>query len=596
VSGLLQQFAAGLRLHFRNRMALIYSYIFPTIFLVAFWVLYRHERVPLALHLGELLTVTILGGACFGLPTTLVSERERGVWRRYRLAPVPTASIVASTVAARYVLLLAAGLLQIALAMAIGMPLPSHPVQLWVAFTLVAFAFLGLGMVIATMADTVPAVQALGQSIFLPMLILGGVAVPLTSLPDWAQRLALFFPGRYAVDAIQAATTGAGLREVTFSLAALVVIGAAAFAAGARLFRWDAMQRFAAIEGKGWVAAAVVAWVAVGVAAVSMDRRPPARQASVALITRAPAPASGTATGAEASAPALSPAEQAAAAPPPADAPSTPVAPPAASAPSSSAPASAAPTPSPASSAPPSPAAGTSEPVNRPAREAHPALPPARSTTAEPEPSQPAPVPALPARTAAAEPQIGSTANGDTGAAGGSSGSAAIPLRAGLTSWRDVTPADVERDLVFDRLPPDSGIVAPIAPIDEDPGPELGTTLDVVRSRLPTWGPARVADPVQRVRNILYVAAVPDVFQIPLERYLPHVVYERLQADFPKEQLIQLLYWIALHPNDGDESALDQLQDLGLENGPPDTSQVRERVAYYGVKLLGRLVGKIPPS
>ena len=69
-------------------MAIIYSYLFPTIFLIAFWVLYRHERVPLARHMGELLTVTALGGACFGLPTTMVSERERGVWRRYRLAPV----------------------------------------------------------------------------------------------------------------------------------------------------------------------------------------------------------------------------------------------------------------------------------------------------------------------------------------------------------------------------------------------------------------------------------------------------------------------------------------------------------------------------
>ena len=84
----LHQLRASLRLHFRNRMALLYSYLFPTIFLVAFWVLYRHERVPLARHMGELLTVTALGGACFGLPTTMVSERERGVWRRYRLAPV----------------------------------------------------------------------------------------------------------------------------------------------------------------------------------------------------------------------------------------------------------------------------------------------------------------------------------------------------------------------------------------------------------------------------------------------------------------------------------------------------------------------------
>ena len=35
------------RLHFRNRMALAYGYLFPLIFLVAFWVLYRHETMVL---------------------------------------------------------------------------------------------------------------------------------------------------------------------------------------------------------------------------------------------------------------------------------------------------------------------------------------------------------------------------------------------------------------------------------------------------------------------------------------------------------------------------------------------------------------------
>src|SRR5688572_2162666 len=154
--------AVTLRLHFRNRMALVYGYLFPVIFLIAFWVLYRYERVPLSRHMGELLTVTILGGACFGLPTSMVSERERGVWRRYRLTPTSTGSLVTSTIGARYVAILSAGLLQLALAMGVGMPMPRHPVELWLAFSLVTFAFIGLGLVIAMLADNVPAVQALG--------------------------------------------------------------------------------------------------------------------------------------------------------------------------------------------------------------------------------------------------------------------------------------------------------------------------------------------------------------------------------------------------------------------------------------------------
>ncbi|MEP6592339.1 MAG: ABC transporter permease, partial [Acidobacteriota bacterium] len=272
MDALLQQTAMSLRLHYRNRMALLYSYLFPLIFLLAFYVLYRYERVVLIRHMGELLTVGILGGACFGLPTTLVSERERGVWRRYRLAPVPTAGLVSSTIAARYAILVTAGLLQIALAVLLGMPLPRHPIQLWIAFTCVSFAFIGLGLVMATMADNVPAVQALGQCIFLPMLIIGGVAVPLASLPDWAQHLSAFFPGRYAVQAIQASVNGAGLGTARFDLLALVVIGLAGCVAGGMLFRWDAQQRFSSRRGKVWVIVPLAAWVAVGAMAEARHR------------------------------------------------------------------------------------------------------------------------------------------------------------------------------------------------------------------------------------------------------------------------------------------------------------------------------------
>ncbi|MSU24237.1 MAG: ABC transporter permease [Opitutus sp.] len=285
MNGLRTHLGISLRLHFRNKMALLYGYLFPLIFLAAFWVLYRYENVPLLRHLGELLTVSVLGGACFGLPTTLVSERERGVWRRYRLTPVPTWAVVTSTALARYLLVLSAGGLQFAVALAVGMTWPAHPLDLWVAFTLVAFAFIGLGLVIATLADTVPAVQALGQCIFLPMLIIGGVAVRLESLPAWAQHVSAFFPGRYAVEALQACVTGGGFAATRFGLLALGVIGGAGCLAGGKLFRWDAQQRFAARAGKGWLGLALAAWVAVGVFAETRGRVAPK------VVAEAPPPA-----------------------------------------------------------------------------------------------------------------------------------------------------------------------------------------------------------------------------------------------------------------------------------------------------------------
>jgi ABC-2 type transport system permease protein len=534
----LHQFRVSLHLHFRNRMALIYSYLFPTIFLIAFWVLYRYDRVPLARHMGELLTVTALGGACFGLPTTMVSERERGVWRRYRLAPVRTGTLLASTVAARYVLLVLAGLLQVALAMGIGMPVPNHPFDLWIAFSFVAFALLGLGLVIATLADNVPAVQALGQCIFLPMLIIGGVAVQLSSLPEWAQHVSAFFPGRYAVEAMQSSVTGQGLRVIGFSLLALLLIGLAGFVAGIRNFRWDAEQRFARRSGKGWVAVALAAWAAVGLLAESRGRIGP-----IDIVPEYATPLSPPRTTAAAAAPSSSSSSSSSSST------TTTTIPPAAPAPEAKTAA---------------PAAAAIEGEGRPTTG------PAKPAPAKPEIPKPAPEQAPPSTTGPPTP---------------------LPEPA---SWRAVTPAHID-EILFERLPSDSGVVSPIARLDEPLDPEVEGDLEEIRSKLATWGPGQVADPVQRVRNVLYVAAVPDVFQIPLERYVAHVVFERLQGDIPKEDLIKVLYWVATHPNGGDDSAVDDLRSAGLKvNGPSDMDQTRERVMLYALKLLGRLVGKIP--
>ena len=545
MNGLLHQLEISLRLHFRNKMALLYGYLFPLIFLVVFRLLYRYESVPLARHMGELLTVTALGGACFGLPTTMVSERERGVWRRYRLAPVSTQTLIAGTVAARYVALVSAGLLQLALAMALGMPMPRHPFDLWVAFTFVSFAFVGLGLVMAMMADNVPAVQALGQCIFLPMLVIGGIAVPIASLPEWAQHVAAFFPGRYAVEALQACVTGTGLPAVRFSLLALLLIGASGTVAGIGMFRWDTQQRFATRAGKGWLAVVFAAWAAVGLLAESRGRVGAGPRVAPPEQTAAPAPAASNA-------PATS---------------NAPVNPPSAGDYSTAGSRQARSVTAGVGRGQTGTSAGDRsrrQPVFRQPVFRHPVCrqPVCRQPVRRPPPKIETP--------AAPEPR-------------------------GPSSWQAVTLADIERDLIFDRLPSDQGVVTPIAPADEDPDPEVGEDLEFVRESLPKWAPGKVADPVQRVRNYLYVAAVPDVFQIPVERFMAHVVYERLQEDIPKDQLIQILYWIALHPNGGDDAALDQMWALRLGNGPSDVEQTRERAAFYAVKLLGRLTGKIVP-
>jgi hypothetical protein len=293
------------------------------------------------------------------------------------------------------------------------------------------------------------------------MLIIGGVAVRLESLPAWAQHVSAFFPGRYAVEALQACVTGAGLPAIRFCLLALGVIGGAGCVAGGKLFRWDAQQRFAARAGKVWLLPAFAAWVTVGLFAETRGR---------AVVKR--------------------PAE-------------TPVA------------------------------------VVAPAAVAAPAAPPV-----------PAPKPEPP--------------------------------------WMKLTDKDVAA-LDF-RMPPDNGVVSPIAPADEEPEEFVRDQIEEVRKKLATWPPADDGDEVQRVRNLLYVCAVPDAIQMPCERHLPRVVLQQLTDTFPKERLVKILTWIVLHPEEG--TVIDDISDLGIPGAAGDPNLVRERVYIYATKFIERLTGR----
>jgi ABC-2 type transport system permease protein len=458
MTALLHLTAVSLKLNFRNRMAILYGYLFPLIFLVAFWAIYRNDPVPLALHAGQFLTVTILGSACFGLPTTIVSERERGVWRRYALMPAGPWVFVASILLARAALLVTAALLQLGLAFAFGLPVPAHPADLFAAFAIASAAFLGFGMVIAMLVDNVPAVQALGQCIFLPMLMIGGVAVRLESLPAWAQHLSAFFPGRYAVEAMQRAATGAGGMRFDFLALLLIAVGGAI--AATAMFRWDKALK----PRRGWLLLAIGMWLAVGVMAEIQGR--------VTISTAEDRRDVGTAADYVA------------------------------------------------------------------------------KRLASPAPK---------------------------------------------TSWQDITDTDIDA-IAFDRLPSDEGIISPVSRSDEVPDPAIQPTLDKIRDVLPSWAPGNATDPVQRARSLLAIAAVSDILQMEqVERFVPRLVFARLQTVIPPRDLPKILYWIATHPDDGDDAAIHQLGVFGLPdvNGP--AKPVRGRIMLYAFKLLGRLSGHLPP-
>jgi hypothetical protein len=167
---------------------------------------------------------------------------------------------------------------------------------------------------------------------------------------------------------------------------------------------------------------------------------------------------------------------------------------------------------------------------------------------------------------------------------------AAIPV---VPSWRTLTTKDIE-GLDY-GVPADEGVVSPIASEDEKPDDDAAEQLDAIKRNLGDWEPGKAKDLVQRVRNLLCVAAVLDVAQHPVEKFVPLVIFDRLQHDIPKDDLVKLLAWIALHPDEG--SVIESTTPLGVEVVIEDADQIRERAVIYAIKFVARLTNrKIVPG
>src|SRR3984957_13864405 len=91
-----------MRLAMRNRTFLFFSLIMPLGFLFFFvLVLAKGHAGWIAYTLGAVLTMTVMG-SFWGLSVQLVTFREQGILRRFRLAPTGAGPMLASSILSNY--------------------------------------------------------------------------------------------------------------------------------------------------------------------------------------------------------------------------------------------------------------------------------------------------------------------------------------------------------------------------------------------------------------------------------------------------------------------------------------------------------------
>ena len=175
----------------------------------------------------------------FGI--ALLLERQGGLWKRLRSAPLSRSSLLLGKAAAGALI----GLVSVGATFAFGIVVLGVRIEGSVAgFVLLLFASAlmasSFGLLLAALGRTPGATRGLAILAVLLLVMLGGGWVPAFVFPEWLRTVTLVLPTRWAIDGLDAVTwRGAGLVSGALPAAAVLLGYAAAFLLVARLrFRW----------------------------------------------------------------------------------------------------------------------------------------------------------------------------------------------------------------------------------------------------------------------------------------------------------------------------------------------------------------------
>jgi ABC-2 type transport system permease protein len=249
----------------RNKMFFFFSVIMPLGFFFLYAGVFAKGRPDTVRYfLGPILALNVMG-SFWGLSATLVTFREQGILRRFHVAPVTASDMLASSVLANFVLTLPTVIVILGLARFVYHVHDFGNILAAFLFICVGTVSFGsLGLVVASITNTMQETQVLNQLLWLPLIFLSGATVPLPDLPKVVQGVAVFLPATFLVTGIQQATyfSKSSLDLIVYILA-LAFWAVLSFFVSSQLFRWEPETKIPR-NAKLWALATIIPFVLLG--------------------------------------------------------------------------------------------------------------------------------------------------------------------------------------------------------------------------------------------------------------------------------------------------------------------------------------------
>ena len=223
-----------LRAYYLKPPNVSWGILFPFAFVLAFVIRQDRSGDWVSLVPG-LLALTVLFGTTSMEAIVITFERRIGALERLLLAPLRLSALLAGKLFGGMVFGLVTTAVVLVVALVVFGASGIHWPLLIGTMLLSAAAFSSLGALISVSVKEVFEAQTLANAFRFPMMFLGGVFVPVASLPLWLRVVARVLPLTYAVEAMRAAMGDGDVSRAALDLLMLAAFAIAFFVLASRM-------------------------------------------------------------------------------------------------------------------------------------------------------------------------------------------------------------------------------------------------------------------------------------------------------------------------------------------------------------------------
>jgi ABC-2 type transport system permease protein len=246
MTAFLNHFSFEFRTGIRDKQLLLMIYLLPLgFYLMMGFVMVGINPTFLESLVPAMVVFAILSAIFLGLPDPLVKAREDGIFRSYKINGVPSSSILAiPAITTMLHLVVVTIIITVSAPLLFDAPLPVDWLNYALTFLAMAFASAGISVVIGVISSSTRMTVLWSQLFYIPSMLLGGLMLPTSMLPEVAGRLSRILPATHAMNAFNALAMG---REPDFnawgSIAVLLLSGVLGLGLAIYLFNWDSKNR-----------------------------------------------------------------------------------------------------------------------------------------------------------------------------------------------------------------------------------------------------------------------------------------------------------------------------------------------------------------